>query len=520
MRSFYLTGRLIRASAEPRKLQKAAWPLGGSRWGALLLPNVCRTGRHPILLSTGTTREGNAGKDMARETTEAVRLPPGPRIPKTVQGLAFLAATHGMFAALGRRYGSEFTVNLALFGQAVVISDPILVKDVFSASSDLIERPTGAGHLGEAFGPGSLCSLAGDELLARRKLVLPPFHGKRVRSYEHIIEEEVVREIANWPEGREFKTLPPMMRMTLNVILRAVFGAEGPALDELRGLLPPLVTMVGAYAVLPPPMRRDLGPWSPGGRFLRYRRRFDAVVDSLIADARADPALEERNDVLALLVQARSDNGEPIPDRHIADELLTLVASGHETTSAGLAWTVERLRRHPALLSRLTEEVDAGGSELRQATIWEVLRTRSVLEGTTRRTKKRIRLGDWVLPEDTAIILSIRTAHASEESFPDAASFNPNRFVGASAPKPFAWIPFGGGVNRCIGAALANMEMDVTLRVMLRELRFAPTDAPGEPRHWRGVATVPGRGGRAVVYRRTAKVSSDADSASAADHAS
>jgi cytochrome P450 len=455
---------------------------------------------------------------MARETTEAVRLPPGPRIPKIVQGIAFLAVTHGMFAALGRRYGRAFTVNLPLFGQAVVISDPILVKDVFSTSSDLIERPTGAGHLGEAFGPGSTFSLAGDELLARRKLVLPPFHGKRVRSYEHIIEDEVMREIANWPEGREFKTLQPMMRMTLNVILRAVFGAEGPALDELRGLLPPLVAMVGAIAVLSPRMRSDLGPWSPGGRFLRYRRRFDTIVDSLIADARADPALEERNDVLAVLVQARYDDGEPILDRHIADELLTLVASGHETTSAGLAWTVERLRRHPSLLSRLTEEVDAGGSELRQATIWEVLRTRAVLEGTTRRTKKRIQLGDWVIPEDTAVILSIRMAHASDESFPDAASFNPDRFVGAGAPKPFAWIPFGGGVNRCIGAALADMEMDITLRTLLRELRFVPTDAPGERRHWRGVATAPGRGGRAVVYRRTAEVPSDA--ASVADHAS
>jgi cytochrome P450 len=140
-----------------------------------------------------------------------------------------------------------------------------LVKEVFSTSTDLIERPTGAGHLGEAFGPGSTFSLAGDALLARRKLVVPPFHGQRVRSYEHIIEEEVMLEIAKWPEGREFKTLQPMMRMTLNVILRAVFGAEGPALDELRGLLPPLVAMVGAIAVLPPSMRRDLGPWSPGG---------------------------------------------------------------------------------------------------------------------------------------------------------------------------------------------------------------------------------------------------------------
>ncbi|WP_307728190.1 cytochrome P450 [Candidatus Mycobacterium methanotrophicum] len=278
-----------------------------------------------------------------------------------------------------------FTVNLSLFGQAVVISDPVLVKDLFTASVDLIERPTGAGHLGEAFGTGSTFSLGGEELLARRKLVVPPFHGKRVRSYEHIVEDEVTREIANWPQGRELKTLQPMMRM-------------------------------------------------------------------------ADTALDERSDVLALLVQARYDDGEPIPDRHIADELLTLVASGHETTSAGLAWSVERLRRHPSLLARLTEEVDAGGSALRQATIWEVLRTRSVLEGATRRTKKRIRLGDWVLPENTAVILSIRVAHAAEESFPDAASFNPDRFVGVGAPKPFAWIPFGGGVNRCIGSALANME--------------------------------------------------------------
>jgi cytochrome P450 len=456
---------------------------------------------------------------MATATTEPVRLPPGPRLPKTVQGIAFLAATHGVFGALARRYGSVFTVNLPVVGRAVVISDPILVKDVFSTSTDLIERPTGAGHLGEAFGPGSTFSLAGDELLARRKLVVPPFHGKRVRSYEHIIEDEVMREIANWPEGREFETLPPMMRTTLNAILRAVFGAEGPALDELRGLLPPMVALVGPYALLPPVLRRDLGRWSPGGRFLRYRRRFDAVVDSLIADARADAALEERNDVLALLLQARYENGEPIPDRHIADELLTLVASGHETTASALAWAVERLCRHPGLLSRLTEEVDAGGSELRQATIWEVQRTRPVLDGSTRRTKKRIRLGDWVIPEDTAVVFSIRLAHASEESFPDAASFNPDRFVGA-VPKPFVWIPFGGGVNRCIGAAFANMEMDVTLRTLLRELRFAPTDARGERRHWRGVATAPGRGGRAVVYRRPAEASSDGDSASAADHGS
>jgi cytochrome P450 len=310
-----------------------------------------------------------------------------------------------------------------------------------------------------------------------------------------------------------------MLRLTLGAILRAVFGAEGPALDELRGLLPPAVALGARIFLLPPVVRRDLGRWSPGWRFLEYRRRIDALIDSLIADARADTAFEERSDVLALLLQARYDNGEPIPDRHIADELLSLVAAGHETTASALAWAVERLRRHPALLSRLTEEVDGGGSDLRQATIWEVQRTRPVLDGSLRRTKKRIRLGDWVIPQQTSVLFSIRLAHASENSFPDAASFNPDRFVGTS-PKPFAWIPYGGGVNRCIGAAFANMEMDVALRTLLRELRFAATDAPGERRHNRGVATAPGRGGRAVVYRRTAKASSDADSASLADHGS
>jgi cytochrome P450 len=457
---------------------------------------------------------------MARPTTEPVRLPPGPRVPRIVQGVAFLAAGHGLFVALARRYGSAvISVNLPILGPAVVISDPVLVKNVFNTGTDLIERPTsGAGSLRDVLGPGSMFSLAGEQLRARRKVVVPHFAGKRVRSYEQIVEEEVMREIATWPEGREFETLPSMIRITLGAILRAIFGAEGPALDELRDLLPSMVTIASLIVVVPLRMRRDLGRWSPWGRYLRYRRRFDAVVDSLIAAARVDPALDERSDVLAMLVQARYDNGEALPDRHIADELLTLVIAGHETTGLTLAWAAERLRRHPRLLSRLTEEVDAGGSELRQATIWEVQRVRPVLDGTPRRTKTRIRLGDWVIPEDTHLIISIRLAHGSEESFSDAALFNPDRFVG-SVPKPFAWIPFGGGINRCVGAAFANMEIDVTLRTLLRELRFRPTDAPGERRRWRGGATAPARGARTVVYRRTNEASSDSDSASVvADH--
>jgi cytochrome P450 len=329
---------------------------------------------------------------MATPTTAPVRLPPGLRVPKIVQGVALLAVRQGVVAALCRRYGGAFTVNLPIFGQTVVISDPILVKDLFSMGIDLLGRPKHT--FGEAIGPGSTWGLDGEEFLERRRLLAPPLHGKQVRGYELIIEEEVMREIATWPEGRQFETLPPIRRITLRAILRAAFRAEGPALDKLCELIPPAVKLGSRIAFLPPIVRHDLGPWSPGGRSLQYRRRIDAVIDSLIADARADPAFEERNDVLTLLLQARYENGEPIPDPQIADELVTLLDAGYETTSTQLAWAVERLRRHPRLLARLAEEVDADGSELRQATIWEVQRTRPVLTGALRRTKTRIRSGN------------------------------------------------------------------------------------------------------------------------------
>lgn len=455
---------------------------------------------------------------MATATNEPVRLPPGPRVPKSVQGIVFFTALqYRVVPALSRHYRSAFTVNLPALGRTVVVSDRDLVKDVFSTSFDLIERPTKI--LGQAFGPGSTFSLVGKEHLERRKLVLPHFHGKRVTQYEQIVEDEVLRETANWPEGQEFATLPTMTRLTLNAILRATFGEQADALDELRVVTPPLITLGSLLQRMPPLVRREYGRWSPGSRLAGYRRRFDAVIDALIADARADAALAERSDVLALLLQARYEDGQPISDRHIADELLTLVAAGHETTASQLAWTVERLGRHPRVLSRLADEVDAGGSELRQATIYEVQRVRSNIAASLRSTKERIRLGEWVLPADTSIMVDFQLAHESEENFLDPDSFNPDRFLGASPP-PFRWIPYGGGVNRCVGAAFANMEMDVTLRTLLREFRFMPINAPDEGRNYRGVSIAPARGARAVVYRRPAAAPGDRDSMAAAEHGS
>ncbi|MFI5508058.1 cytochrome P450 [Mycobacterium sp. NPDC051804] len=438
---------------------------------------------------------------MATATTEAIRLPPALRLPKAVQGVAFLTARRRLVDAMARRHGNMFTLDLPGFGRTVVVGEPNLINDLFGASRDLLGRSR--LNLGKVFGPGSLFNLNGDEHLSRRRLLAPPFHSKHVAQHRLIFEEEVLRETANWPEGQEFETLPAMTRIVLRGLLRAMLGADGPAVDELSALLPSAVSLGARIGLLPALVRKDYGAWSPGARLLRYRSEFDAAVFAMMATARADPAFAERTDLLTILLQARYDNGEAMPDAYIADELLGLLAAGYETTAASLAWAVERLRRSPDLLSQLTAEADAGGSQWRQATIWEVQRARPVGDIVQRRAMTRIRLGDWVIPEGTTLMINVRLAHASEANFPEPDSFDPGRFIGASH-KPVGWIPFGGGFQRCIGATYANMAMDVTLRTMLREFRLVPTGAPGERAHDHGVVFAPGLSGLAVVYRRTA----------------
>ena len=361
----------------------------------------------------------------------------------------------------------------------------------------------GQSNLGTVLGPGSTFSLDGAEHRARRKLLVPPFHGKRMAGYEAIVEEEVMRETETWPEGREFETLQPMMRITLNAILRTVFGAQGSAFDELRQLFPPMVPLASRMAVMPAVVRRDLGPWSPWGRVQRYRRRYDEIIAELISEARADPAFEERNDVLALMLQARYEDGSPISDGHIADELLTLLAAGHETTATTLAWAIERLRRHPRLLSRLTAEVDAGGSELLQATIWEVQRTRPVVEATARVTRERIRLGEWVIPKGHAVIASITLSHESEQNFAGRRSVQPGPL-----PRQQPGHPHLDSVRRRhppLHRRRVRQHGDERhASYLAARIRVRHNLCRRRAHHSRGVATAPGRGGRAVVYRRKA----------------
>jgi cytochrome P450 len=445
----------------------------------------------------------------------AVTLPDGPSLPRFVQGGMALAAPLWMMRRLRERYGSAFTIDVPIFGKAVVISDPAEVKQLFTTSPEIADNLD--INLGRVLGPNSFFAISGDAHKKQRKLLVPPFHGRRLRAYEAIVEEEAVREMATWPEGREFVTLDSMMRITLSAILRAVFGADGAELAALRELLPAMVKLGSRLAVLPIP-RTDLGRRSPWGRALGYRREYDAIVGRLIAAARQDPQLDDRNDVLALMLQSRYDDGSGMSRDEIADQLLTLLTAGHETTATTLAWAVERLRRHPAVLRRLADEADAGGSDLREATILEVQRVRPVIDRTARQVRApSMRLGRWTLPKGQVVLVSIYLIHTDEALFPNARSFDPDRFAG-SRPDTHQWIPFGGGVRRCIGAAFAHMEMNVVLRTLLRDFTLAPASERGERWHSRGIAWCPAKGGRAVVRRRPARGRSpDQDHAAAAE---
>ena len=231
----------------------------------------------------------------------------------------------------------------------MVVSDPALARQVFLASTDdLINVQP---NLSRIFGPGSVFALDGKEHRARRKLLAPPFHGQSIRNYEKVIEEETLRETATWPEGREFATLEPMNRITLNVILRTVFGADGAELDYLREIIPPWAKLGSRMATLPEPPF-STGRYSPWGRLTEFRRNFDRTVFALIEKAEADPRLEDRTDILALLLRSRYEDGTPMSHQDISDELLTLLGAGHETTASTLGWAFERLRRHPDVLSR------------------------------------------------------------------------------------------------------------------------------------------------------------------------
>lgn len=426
------------------------------------------------------------------------KTPPAVRLPKPVQGVLLVGFRRWFQRNAARRHGPVFTINVPFFGRSVIVSDPVLARQVFLASTDdLINVQP---NLSRVFGPGSVFALDGKEHRARRKLLAPPFHGQSIKNYEKVIEEETLRETATWHEGREFPTLEPMNRITLNVILRTVFGADGAELDYLREIFPRWGKLASRWATLPQPPFRT-GRYSPWGRLAEFRRNFDRTVSALIKKAENDPLREDRTDILALLLRSRYEDGTGMSDQDVSDELLTLLGAGHETTASTLGWAFERLRRHPAVLAELVKENDKGGNEFRQATIFELQRNRTIIDFSGRHVKApHFDLGEWRIPHGHTVMIAISNLHADAEAFPNPERFDPNRFIGTRTP--MAWTPFGGGTRRCIGAAFANLEMDVVLRTILRDFVIETDDAPDEKVHFRGIAFTPKDGGLVTVRRR------------------
>ena len=443
---------------------------------------------------------GPAVADVCEASTPNRSHPPSVRLPKLAQGLVLTAFRRQAMRIWIKRYGRVFEFNVPFFGRCVAVSDPALVRSVCTASTERLTNYQ--PNLSTFFGPGSIFALDGCPHHDRRRLLAPAFHGRSLKDHEAIIVDEILRESATWPENQEFRMFEQMNRITLNVILRTIFGAEGTELEKLRGIVPRYAKFGSAMVKFMPVPKLRTRRYSPWSRMDRVRRAFDEVIVTLIEKAEADPRLGERTDVLALLLRSGPVDGTPMSRQDVCDELVTLIGAGHETTTAALSWAFERLRRHPEVLADLVREVDEGGSHLRRATILEVLRVRPVIDLPGRRVNAAyFDLGEWRIPRDHNVFVSLADLNENPDVFPDPRRFNPNRFREGDGPPP-AWLAFGNGARRCMGADFAVNEIDIVLRTVLENFHIHTDSAVDEKAHFRGVTYAPKSGGRVMVSRR------------------
>ena len=416
-----------------------------------------------------------------------------------MQAAFVTASPYGWMVKRWRRYGDVFSSRFPIFGRVVYVADPALVKEVFLGDATTFHAgEANTLALGDALGDHSLLTLDEGRHLSQRKLLLPPFHGESVRRYVEVMAEATEREVATWPIGKEIQLRPRMQAITLEVILRAVFGVRDDArMDLFRERIPPLGEATSILNWLPF-MDRDLGGITPAARFRRALAAVDELIYAEIADRRAAPDGEDR-DVLSLLLRARHEDGSPMTDPELRDELMTLLTAGHETTATGLAWAFERLLRTPRVLARLSASLDDG--DYLDAVVKETLRVRPVVVDVARKLTRETEVAGWRLPAGTLVLPAIAVMHARPDLYDSPEEYRPERFLD-SETESYAWIPFGGGVRRCIGASFAQVEMRTVLREVLRRVRLrAPSQRPerGVIRH---VTVVPGRGARAVVTER------------------
>ena len=437
------------------------------------------------------------------EPLEGRDLPARPDLSRYMMGAGFMLTPTRFLEACHERCGDYFTLRPEPDVRLVVTCDPAAVKQVFTGDPNLLYAGEGNVSLSLILGDNSVLLLDGAEHLRHRRLLLPPFHGERMRAYGELMAEVARRHVDRWPRGASFAALPTMQAVTLEVILRAVFGVHGAErLDVVGAPLRRLLDLVGSPVRvlgigLTAGRRGRLSPW---GRFLRARDEADAVLFEEIRRRRADPHGADGDDIFSLLLAARDEDGEPLTDGELRDELMTLLVAGHETTATALAWVLERLTRSPDVLERLRRERAAGDDVYLDAVLKETLRLRPVVPAVVRRLQAPMRIGEWDLPAGVNIAPSIYLLHRRPDIFPDPTAFRPERFLGDNVPSTYEWIPFGGGVRRCLGASFALFEMRVVMQTILDrvELRAAPGAAP-ERTTRRAITLAPTRGGRIAL---------------------
>ena len=405
-------------------------------------------------------------------------------------------------------YGKRFTVRLLGTPPFVIHSQPEHIKEILTAPPDVLHPGEGAKILEPIVGKHSLILLDEDPHLEQRKLLLPALHGERLAGLDGLVRDVTDREVESWPRDEPVVTHDRLQDLTLEIILRAVFGLDpGPRLDELRSLLRGILDFSVTPVSMIPGLQRSYFGGGPFVRFAKLRERADELIREVVEERRAGG--EDRDDVLSMLLEAKHDDGSPMSYQELRDELMTLLTAGHETTASQLAWAFAILAREPRVQDELAAEIDSGdGEEYLTATVHEILRRRPVLPNAEPRlVNKEVEIGGWTYPTGVSLIANAYLLHHDADIYPDPYVFRPERFVDEK-PGTYTWIPFGGGRRRCIGAAFATLEMRTVLRSVFARYRIAPGAEAAELTRRRAITVSP-RGGGRTVFRERAPAESE-----------
>ncbi len=443
-------------------------------------------------------------------------LPIGPRSPSVVQMLRWIRRPIPMLEDCRTRYGDTFTIRFPAMPPMVLFSDPAAVKEIFTASPDALRAGEANAILEPFLGTNSLLLMDGQRHKRERKLLMPPFHGERMRLYGDVMRTLADDAIDSWPLGRPFPIHPEMQRITLEVILRTVFGLdEGPQLTRLRDLLTEAAALITDHPLLMVEFfQRDFGRLTAWGRAMRLREEADRILFAEFARRRS-ASTAGRDDILSMLLEARDEHGQPMSDIELRDEMMTLLIAGHETTATTLAWLLHRVLANPSVLDGLRDEVQhvghgepiaserLGELTLLDATIKETMRTMPIIPMVGRAVHTPTAIGDIELPVGVVAAPCIYLTHHRTDIWGDPQAFRPERFL-ETKPGPYEFFPFGGGTRHCIGAAFASYEMKIVMSQILTrlELRAAPGYRARVIR--RGIAFAPSAGMPVVVERRAA----------------